>query len=65
MTLQALRDRVGAKAFFTILRTWTAEHRHSTATTPQFTALAERVSGQRLTTLFETWLRSETKPLSW
>lgn len=65
MTLQALRDRVGDKAFFTILRTWTAEHRHSTATTPQFTALAERVSGQRLTTLFETWLRSETKPLSW
>ncbi|MEV4001973.1 M1 family metallopeptidase [Actinomadura sp. NPDC049753] len=65
MTLQALRERVGDRAFFTILRTWTAEHRHSTATTPQFTALAERVSGQRLTTLFQTWLHSETKPLSW
>ncbi|MFB9193763.1 M1 family metallopeptidase [Actinomadura verrucosospora] len=65
MTLQALRERVGDRAFFTILRTWTAEHRHSTATTPQFTALAERVSGQRLTTLFQTWLHSKTKPLSW
>ncbi|MES9537185.1 M1 family aminopeptidase [Actinomadura sp. NPDC000600] len=65
MTLQALRNRVGDRAFFTILRTWTAEHRHSTATTAQFASLAERVSGQRLTTLFQAWLRADTKPRTW
>ncbi|WP_433467234.1 M1 family metallopeptidase [Spirillospora sp. CA-128828] len=65
MCLQALRDRVGDRAFFTILRTWAAEHRHATATTPQFIALAERVSGKRLTGLFQTWLYSRTKPRRW
>ncbi len=62
MALHALRKRVGDKAFFAVLRAWTAEHRHSTATTPQFVALAERVSGQRLTALFQAWLYAETKP---
>ena len=30
----------------TLLRTWTAEHRHGAATTDDFTALAERVAGR-------------------
>ncbi|NDU76172.1 M1 family peptidase [Actinomadura sp. DSM 109109] len=62
MTLHALRGRVGDPAFFTILRAWTAGHRHSTATTAQFVALAERVSGQRLASLFQAWLYAGTRP---
>jgi aminopeptidase N len=62
MTLQALRTTVGDEAFFTILRTWLEEHRYSTATTDEFTALAERISGQQLDDLFTTWLYTAGKP---
>jgi aminopeptidase N len=44
MTLQALREKVGDGAFFTILRQWFAEHKYGNATTQDFIALAERVS---------------------
>ena len=46
MTLQALRDKIGDDAFFRVLRTWTAEHFQGNATTAQFIALSERISGQ-------------------
>ncbi len=62
MTLQALRTAVGDAAFFTILRTWAAEHRDGNATTAQFTALAERVAERNLGPLFATWLFSTGKP---
>ncbi|WP_433858372.1 M1 family metallopeptidase [Streptomyces kronopolitis] len=62
MTLQALRERIGDKAFFTLLPTWTAQHRYGNADTAQFIALAEKVSGQRLDDLFHTWLDTDTKP---
>jgi aminopeptidase N len=62
MTLQALRSTIGDDAFFTILRTWTADHRDSTATTAQFIALAEEISGQQLDDLFTTWLYTAEKP---
>ncbi|MFD0685089.1 M1 family metallopeptidase [Actinomadura fibrosa] len=65
MCLQALRDRVGDKAFFTILRTWAEKRRGGTATTPQFVAHAEEVSGQRLGTLFDAWLTARGKPRKW
>jgi aminopeptidase N len=55
-TLQALREAVGDPSFFTILRDWPAEHRGSHATTADFEALAERVSGQDLAALFQRWL---------
>ncbi len=65
MTLQALRQEVGDTAFFTILRSWAAEHRYSNATTPQFITLAERVSGRRLDGFFQTWLYGKSRPARW
>lgn len=62
MALQVLRATVGDDAFFEILRTWVAEHKDGTATTDQFIALAERVSGQQLADLFTTWLYTKGKP---
>jgi aminopeptidase N len=63
LALHALRLTVGDAAFFEILRTWTAEHRHATATTAQFVALAERVSGQPLGPFFRAWLRAPEVPV--
>jgi aminopeptidase N len=62
MTVHALRMTVGDEPFFRILREWVAAHRHSTATTAQFIALAERVSGLDLGPLFEAWLFGKVKP---
>jgi aminopeptidase N len=65
MTLQALREKIGDDPFFQILRTWAAEHRYGTATTQEFIALSERVSGQDLDSFFDTWLYTPGKPTSW
>ncbi|WP_375489803.1 M1 family metallopeptidase [uncultured Jatrophihabitans sp.] len=64
MTLAALRHRIGDAKFFTLLRTWTAQHRYSVATTAQFVTLAQKVSGQNLTTFFRIWLSTQSKPTS-
>lgn len=56
MTLQVLRERVGSRAFFTILRHWAQQNAHGTVTTPEFVALAERVSSKQLDGLFHDWL---------
>lgn len=62
MTLHALRMRVGDKAFFTILRRWARQNAYGTVATPDFVALAERVSGRRLGRLFRVWLYEPSKP---
>jgi aminopeptidase N len=62
MTLQVLRERVGDDAFFEILRRWVVEHRDSTASTEDFIALSEEVSGQELDDLFEAWLYGPELP---
>ena len=62
MTLQVLRRTVGDDAFFEILHDWINKYADSTATTPDFIALAERVSGQQLDALFDAWLYQEGKP---
>jgi aminopeptidase N len=63
MTLHQLRLAVGDPAFFRILQTWHAERAGGTGSTPQFIALAERVSGQQLDDLFQTWLFTPSKPV--
>jgi aminopeptidase N len=63
MTLHQLRLAVGDDDFFTILRTWAADHQYGNGTTEQFTALAEKVSGQQLDELFQTWLYTPSKPV--
>lgn len=62
MTLQALRNEVGDEAFFAILRQWAAQQSGGNATTDEFIALSEEVSGQQLDDLFEVWLFTPEKP---
>ncbi|GAB3009031.1 M1 family metallopeptidase [Amycolatopsis acidiphila] len=62
LTLQALRTEVGDDAFFTILRTWVAQHKGGDARIQQFIALAEQISGKPLQDLFTTWLFTKGKP---
>jgi len=62
MALQALRNRVGDDAFFTIARRWVQQRGGGTGTTAQFIALAERVSGQQLDDLFDAWLFTGSRP---
>ena len=62
MTLQALRDRVGTKTFFQILKSWAHNYRHSTVSTDDFIGLAERLSGKQLDPLFQDWLYTPSRP---
>jgi aminopeptidase N len=62
MTLQALRLRVGDQTFFRILRHYAARYRYANADTADFIAVANTVSGQILTPLFQTWLYASTAP---
>ncbi|MAS35727.1 MAG: metallopeptidase [Anaerolineaceae bacterium] len=55
-TLHALRQEVGDEAFFDILRTYVERLQYSNASTDDFIALAEEVSGQELGDLFDAWL---------
>lgn len=62
LTLEALRRTVGDDAFFGILRTWMDEHRGGNATTDEFIALAESVSGRNLDAFFQRWLYADGLP---
>ena len=62
LAVHALRVAVGDEKFFEILKTWTAEKRYSDASVEEFIALAERISGQQLDELFQTWLFTKGKP---
>jgi hypothetical protein len=48
--------------FFRLLKEWVRLHRGGNVTTPQFIALAERISGQDLGDFFQTWLFTPAKP---
>lgn len=60
--LQALRERVGDRVFFTILRGWASAHRGGNATVDEFRAYAGKVAHQDLSGLFATWLDAPGKP---
>ncbi|MFD1826927.1 MULTISPECIES: M1 family metallopeptidase [Mumia] len=62
MTAHALRGEIGDAAFFSLLRRWVSERKDGHGTTAQFVALAEKVSGQQLDTLFDAWLYSGKRP---
>ncbi|MET0952114.1 MAG: M1 family aminopeptidase [Aeromicrobium sp.] len=64
LTLHALRGIVGDATFFKILRTWTRSRAGDNVTTPQFIALAERLSGRDLDAFFTEWLFTEGRPAS-
>ena len=62
MALVALRDRIGAAPFHTLLRSWVASRRYGHGSIAGFERLAHHVSGHRLGALFHTWLESPRKP---
>jgi aminopeptidase N len=62
MTLQALRNEVGDRTFWRIVKTYARRHSGGTATTPQFIRLAERIAGRQLDDLFDLWLFTTEKP---
>ena len=63
--LYALRETIGDEAFLELTRTWLARHSGSSASTEQYIALAEEVSGQQLDGFFDTWLYTPGKPTTW
>jgi aminopeptidase N len=65
MTLQALRVKIGDRAFFRLLRTWVERHRYGNVATADLITLAEHVSGQHLGHFFTVWLYTAGKPTSW
>ena len=62
MTLQALRERIGDTDFFRLLRGWVEAHRNGSASTADFEALAEKVSGADLSAFFQQWLYADRVP---
>jgi aminopeptidase N len=62
MTLQALRNEIGDRKFWRIVRRWAASRSGGTGTTPQFIRLAERIADQQLDDLFDLWLFTGEKP---
>ncbi|MFE9749949.1 M1 family metallopeptidase [Saccharothrix saharensis] len=62
LTLHGLRVKLGDAAFFGVLRAWTDGHRHGTATTGDFVALAQRHAGEPLTAFFRAWLAEPRLP---
>jgi aminopeptidase N len=61
-TLHALRLEVGEEAFFDILSTYYNRYQYSNATTDEFIAVAEEVSGRDLDAFFDGWLFGEDTP---
>jgi aminopeptidase N len=62
MTLHQLRLAVGDDDFFKILKRWAQKREGDNVTTGEFIALAEKISGEQLDELFETWLFTPGKP---
>ncbi|MEU3749784.1 hypothetical protein AB0E71_32065, partial [Streptomyces narbonensis] len=62
LVLYALRQEIGTEAFGRLERRWVADHRDSTATTADFTALAGEIAGRDLTAFFRDWLYAAKTP---
>ena len=64
-TLHALRTTIGDDAFFTLAKRWASAHAGGDASTRDFIALAQEVSGRDLTHFFDAWAYTAGKPTSW
>jgi aminopeptidase N len=62
MALEALRQRIGDRAFFRLLRSWARDHRYGVVSTADLLRAAERVSGRQLDRLFDAWLYQPRRP---
>lgn len=63
--LFALREKIGAEAFAELTLSWTQGYSGGTASTQDYMALAEEVSGQDLEHFFSVWLFTGAKPVDW
>ncbi|PAZ14692.1 zinc metalloprotease [Streptomyces sp. SA15] len=62
LVLYALRQEIGRLAFDRLERSWVTRHRDGVATTADFVALAEEISGRDLDAFFKAWLYGEKTP---
>jgi aminopeptidase N len=62
MALEALREKLGDKDFFAVLKGWPASHAGGNATVKDFETYAEKISGKPLASLLDTWLYKTSKP---
>ncbi len=62
LLLHTLRLTVGDETFWQVLSGWVDRYRYGTAGTPEFTALAEEVTGRSLADLFTAWLERPELP---
>jgi aminopeptidase N len=61
-TLEALRITVGDTTFWRIIRGWAQLHAGGDATTAEFIAYADQVSGRSLDAFLRSWLYTSGKP---
>ncbi len=61
-TLEALRITVGDATFWRIIRGWAQLHAGGDATTAEFIAYADQVSGRSLDAFLRSWLYTSGKP---
>ena len=64
-SLHALRVKIGDEAFFDLAKEWVGRFGGGTATTADFIALSEEISGQDLDDFFQVWAYDPPKPTSW
>ena len=64
-TLYALRVKIGDDAFLAAAREWVSRYDSGTASTADFQALVEEVSGEELDEFFDVWIHTPEKPTSW
>lgn len=62
MATQALRHRIGNRAFSTVLRRWVRQRADATGRVGDFRRLAEEVSGEDLGAFFRAWLHTPERP---
>ncbi|MFE4872753.1 M1 family metallopeptidase [Streptomyces sp. NPDC056682] len=62
LVLYALRQEIGTQAFDRLERRWVRDHRDSTATTADFSALASQIAGRDLSGFFKAWLYGAKTP---
>ena len=62
LTLHTLRNRLGDKQFFALLKDWTTRHRHASVVTDDFIGLAARYADESLRPLWAAWLYATAVP---
>lgn len=62
LALQALRLKIGDRAFFEVLTQWPTAHRYGNVSTRQFIQFVERLTHRNLDSFFHAWLYQAGKP---